>query len=555
MPFTFDDLIKQPSEETRQIASIRKNVAGNLTKDEREILDRLLGTNIKTPDVLQADNTIKKPDMIEGINPDVLGAINTFISDTNVPGVKGIMLYGPPGTGKTELAKALSREKGMVLLEITEDILGGKLGEPVARLGIMRKVVEQYAEKGTKCMLLLDEADSIFKQRSAMRSDAAVNVTSAGVTNFLLRWFNDKTVNNLVVIGATNDISRMDNALMNRMAIKLEMNGMSDTQFVNYIKVEAEKVLENQGGFFNRGQRADGMTKRTLLESLLGRVVNGNHRNPSPSDYENLVKKVCEIRLNHLTVEKDELERAIRKNVNLYLASSDTAGLSRYMKMLSIAEYIYTPANIVQNLFGEIWKSTSSTIGERADKMVKKDPSCNIDDIVKKLTTISIIKYLAIIPNFVKDQNGLYDITSDPDNVMNTYRDLDVLTLVLVASNASPRAVNLALGVAKSIFTSPGITPQATIRQLNAYLWWGFGNSFGSAPPTGNSAALPRPRRPAKAPRSSGRHSRKTRKSVRLRRPGRRSSRKKTRKSAKRRGSPGRRSLRRALRPRKLAAF
>ncbi|KAK2627573.1 hypothetical protein QTJ16_003539 [Diplocarpon rosae] len=76
--------------------------------------------------------------------------------------IPGVLLYGPPGTGKTLLAKAVAKESGATVLEVTaadlNDMFVGQ-GEKNVR------AVFKLAKKLSPCVVFIDEADAIFSAR------------------------------------------------------------------------------------------------------------------------------------------------------------------------------------------------------------------------------------------------------------------------------------------------------------------------------------------------------------------------------------------------------
>ncbi|TVY90075.1 Protein MSP1 [Lachnellula willkommii] len=73
--------------------------------------------------------------------------------------IPGLLLYGPPGTGKTLLAKAVAKESGATVLEISgADVNDMFVGEGEKNV----KAVFSLAKKLSPCVVFVDEADAIF---------------------------------------------------------------------------------------------------------------------------------------------------------------------------------------------------------------------------------------------------------------------------------------------------------------------------------------------------------------------------------------------------------
>jgi len=119
---------------------------------------------------------------------------------------KGILLYGPPGTGKTLLAKAVANESDAHFIAISgPEIVSKYYGESERQL---REIFEE-AEKNAPAIIFIDELDSIAPKRK----EAQGEVERRLVAQLLTLMDGLKERKNVVVIGATNRIDAVDEAL------------------------------------------------------------------------------------------------------------------------------------------------------------------------------------------------------------------------------------------------------------------------------------------------------------------------------------------------------
>jgi transitional endoplasmic reticulum ATPase len=119
---------------------------------------------------------------------------------------KGVLLHGPPGTGKTLLAKAVATESeaNFILLNGPE-IMSKFYGESEKKI---RDIFEE-AEKNAPSIIFIDEIDAIAPKRE----DAHGEVERRVVSQMLTMMDGLKSRGKVIVIGATNRVNAVDEAL------------------------------------------------------------------------------------------------------------------------------------------------------------------------------------------------------------------------------------------------------------------------------------------------------------------------------------------------------
>ena len=119
---------------------------------------------------------------------------------------KGVLLCGPPGTGKTLLARAVANECDASFYHIAgPEIMGRYYGESEQRL---REIFHE-AEQNAPSIVFIDEIDSI----AAKRENVIGEVERRVVAQLLTLMDGLEPRRNVVVIGATNRIDALDEAL------------------------------------------------------------------------------------------------------------------------------------------------------------------------------------------------------------------------------------------------------------------------------------------------------------------------------------------------------
>jgi transitional endoplasmic reticulum ATPase len=121
---------------------------------------------------------------------------------------KGVLLFGPPGTGKTLLAKAVATESEANFISVRgPEIFNKYVGESEKAVREIFKKARQTAP----CVLFFDEIDAILGTRS--RADDT-GVSQRIVNQFLAELDGMQTLQNVLVIGATNRADILDPAVL-----------------------------------------------------------------------------------------------------------------------------------------------------------------------------------------------------------------------------------------------------------------------------------------------------------------------------------------------------
>lgn len=128
--------------------------------------------------------------------------------------ITGVLLYGPPGTGKTLLAKAVAKESGATVLEVSgSDVYDMYVGESEKNV----RAIFSLARKLSPCVVFVDEADAIFASRG---SGTNRNSHRELINQFLREWDGMADTTALIMV-ATNRPFDLDDAALRRLPRRL----------------------------------------------------------------------------------------------------------------------------------------------------------------------------------------------------------------------------------------------------------------------------------------------------------------------------------------------
>ena len=127
----------------------------------------------------------------------------------DVESPKGILLHGPPGTGKTLIAKALAKMTESNFISIKgPELLSKWVGE--SEKGV--REIFRKARMAAPCIIFLDEVDALVPKRGSAGSNS--HVTENVVSQILTEIDGLEELNNVLIIGATNRLDIVDEALL-----------------------------------------------------------------------------------------------------------------------------------------------------------------------------------------------------------------------------------------------------------------------------------------------------------------------------------------------------
>ncbi|MCJ1317710.1 hypothetical protein MMC15_003036 [Xylographa vitiligo] len=131
--------------------------------------------------------------------------------------IPGLLLYGPPGTGKTLLAKAVAKESGATVLEVSgADVFQMYVGEGEKSVKAIFTLAKKLSPSGG-CIIFIDEADAIFGSRGTSSNRTSHREL---INQFLREWDGLNDLSAFIMV-ATNRPFDLDDAILRRLPQRL----------------------------------------------------------------------------------------------------------------------------------------------------------------------------------------------------------------------------------------------------------------------------------------------------------------------------------------------
>jgi len=123
---------------------------------------------------------------------------------------RGVLLDGPPGTGKTLLARALAGECGASFISVDGSYFSSMFyGAGIGKV----KELFQRARDAAPCIVFIDEIDGIGQRSRGKDAQGGEQEQNRIINRLLVEMDGFAALENVVVIGATNHVDNIDEAM------------------------------------------------------------------------------------------------------------------------------------------------------------------------------------------------------------------------------------------------------------------------------------------------------------------------------------------------------
>ncbi|TFY79787.1 hypothetical protein EWM64_g4224 [Hericium alpestre] len=174
-----------------------------------------------------------------------------LVEKLGIQHVKGILLHGPPGTGKTLMARQIGKMLNAREPKIVNgpEILNKYVGASEENIRkLFADAEKEFKEKGDESglhIIIFDELDAVFKQRGSTNSGTGVGDTV--VNQLLSKMDGVDQLNNILIIGMTNRLDMIDEALLRpgRLEVHMEISLPDEHGRCQILNIHTAKMRTN----------------------------------------------------------------------------------------------------------------------------------------------------------------------------------------------------------------------------------------------------------------------------------------------------------------------
>ncbi|KAG6866108.1 hypothetical protein C0991_008415 [Blastosporella zonata] len=176
----------------------------------------------------------------------------SIVEKLGIDHVKGILLHGPPGTGKTLIARQIGKMLNAREPKVVNgpEILSKYVGASEENIRkLFFDAEKEFKEKGDESglhIIIFDELDAIFKQRGSTNNGTGVG--DSVVNQLLSKMDGVDKLNNILIIGMTNRLDMIDEALLRpgRLEVHMEISLPDEKGRYQILNIHTAQMRKNK---------------------------------------------------------------------------------------------------------------------------------------------------------------------------------------------------------------------------------------------------------------------------------------------------------------------
>lgn len=240
-----------------------------------------------------------------------------LIEQLGIQHVKGILLFGPPGTGKTLIARRIGKMLNAREPKVINgpEVLNKYVGQSEENIRkLFADAEKEYKEKGDESglhIIIFDELDAVCKQRGS-GAGGGTGVGDSVVNQLLSKLDGVDQLNNILLIGMTNRMDMIDDALLRpgRLEVHMEISLPDESGRIQILKIHTAKMREM--GKLDRDVNIAELAQRT--KNFSGAEISGLVRSATSFALNRHVKAGTAVGVaddvDQITVNRDDFEHA-----------------------------------------------------------------------------------------------------------------------------------------------------------------------------------------------------------------------------------------------------
>ena len=175
-----------------------------------------------------------------------------LVEKLGIQHVKGILLYGPPGTGKTLMARQIGKMLNAREPKIVNgpEVLSKFVGQSEENIRQLFADAEaEFRAKGDDSglhIIIFDELDAVCRQRGT--TGGGTGVGDSVVNQLLSKMDGVDQLNNILIIGMTNRLDMIDEALLRpgRLEVHMEINLPDESGRRQILSIQTARMRDNR---------------------------------------------------------------------------------------------------------------------------------------------------------------------------------------------------------------------------------------------------------------------------------------------------------------------